>query len=136
MKPIPFNITGEGISIQNEHLSRTNMAVECRYYFMKPYATFASIPYNSPQQVETIAFQDVDLGQVGSKECSIAVFSMPKLQTLEFNNVKFDHQFFLAMADCSKRSQVNAEIVLLQNLSSLHSSLTQSNNRVDNYEFI
>ena len=48
----------------------------------------------------------MSLDQVGSKDCSAAVFSMPKLQTVEFNNVKLEYPFYTSMADVAKSSLV------------------------------
>ena len=74
----------------------------CIYIFM-----VASLCFLFFSQMEKITIQDIDLGSLGSKECSAAVFSMPKLQSIEFNNAKLDHQFFSGMAELAKTSQVD-----------------------------
>ena len=48
----------------------------------------------------------MDLGSDAAKNCSVAVLSMSKLQTLGFHNVKLDSQFFTVLIDMQHESQV------------------------------
>ena len=48
----------------------------------------------------------MDLGSDASKNCSVAVLSMSKLQSLGFHNVKLDSQFFTVLIDMQHDSQV------------------------------